>query len=896
MIETQVAPASARPGDPAGPVAAPVWALLRDGRIVAIRRLAPVDEPAVVSLHAGMSDETTYLRFFHVPHDHGADVGHRICRREDGTGAALGAWLGTELVGVAEYEVIPDGAAEVAFVVADSAHRLGLATLLLEHLAALARARGIRRFVADVLAENRDMLRVFTDAGLPVLRHGDLHTVGVTMELAEGQRYADAVLARDRQAQAASLRHVFEPASVVVVGASPRLGSTGAAVLGNLRHAGYPGQLAVVHPRAGEVLGTPAYPRVADVPFAPELAVLAVPAAALIGAVADCGQAGVRAVVVLTAGLDRAAGAALREACRGYGMRLVGPNCLGVANAHARLDATFGAHPPRAGQVGLAVQSGGIGIALSEQLSRLGIGVSSFASLGDKYDVSATDLLQWWHDDPETRQAVLYVESFGNPRRFARVAAEVGRRIPVLAVDAGRSAQAQSAAASHTAAAATPAATREALFAQAGIIAIADLGDLVATSALLAWQPLPAGRGVAVVSNAGGAGILAADACVDAGLDVPALTAATRAELAALLPAGAAVQNPVDATAGAAPHLLTGAAEILARDPAVHAVLVLPVPTAQHDMTALRWGSVGVAQLGVRLDAAIRVEGQPDAAGGSVPVYSAARDAAAALARVAGYAEWRRQPRGVPVTLAGPALAKVRELVDRYLAGNPDGGWLGPDEAVRLVRAAGVATVPVRVAHSVEDAVAAADALGYPVAVKAIATGTVHKHHAKGVALGLRAGGAVAAAYRELATRFGASLTGVLVQPMAHGDLELLTGAYSDPVFGPVVAYGLGGTEADALADRQVRLAPLSDPEAAGMVAGIRAATIYERAAGGQPVDVPALRATVTAVAALADAVPELAELDLNPILATATGVHAIDAKARLAPARPHDPYLRSLR
>jgi len=873
-----------------------VWALLRDGQIVAVRQLGPADVPAALEFYRQLSADSTYLRFFHLPHDHGADAARRMCRPDDGEHAALGAWLGTDLVGVAQFELVGDGTADAAFAVADRLHRFGLATLLLEHLAALARRFGVRRFTADVLTRNADMLRVFEDAGLPIAREADLDTVGVSLDLAPGERFAEAVVARDRQAQGASLRHVFQPASVVVVGAGTRQGSVGGAVVLNLRRAGYPGRIAAVHPREHEVHGVPGYPRVTDVPFQPELAVLAVPPAALAATIADCGRSGVRAVVVLTSGLDRAAGSALRDACRGYGMRLVGPNCLGVANPAARLDATFAAHPPLAGGAGVAVQSGGVGIALVEQLSRLGVGVSTFASLGDKYDVSATDLLQWWHDDPDTRQAVLYVESFGNPRRFARVAAEVGRRIPVLAVDAGRSEPAQTAAASHTAAAATPTATREALFAQAGIIAVSDLGDLVDTSTLLAWQPLPAGRGVAIVSNAGGAGILAADACADVGLDVPALAESTRQALAALLPAGAVTRNPVDATALAGPQVLVEAARLLAADPAVHAVVVMPVPTAQHEMDPVGWGCPGVTQVAVRLDRAERASVEADSAGGRVPVYGSARDAAVALARAVRYAGWRRQPRTTPVSLAEPELGRARDMVRRFLAGHPEGGWLPPDDAARLVGSAGVPTVPVRVAHSGPDAASAADAVGYPVVVKAVAAGTLHKHHAGGVALGLAAPAAVLAAYRGMAARFGDALTGVVVQPMARGDLELLVGAYGDPVFGPVVAFGLGGTEADALGDRQVRLAPLSQAEAAEMVGGIRAAAAYRHAAGGGPVDVAAVRDIVVRVAALADAVPELVELDLNPVLVTASGAHAVDAKARLAPVRPFDPYLRSLR
>jgi acyl-CoA synthetase (NDP forming)/GNAT superfamily N-acetyltransferase len=855
-----------------------------------------------------MSEDTIYLRFFHHPQDRGREAAGRICRPEGPGHGALGAWLGSRLVGVAQFEVTqsevtrpaavgggPDSA-EVAFAVADDLHHLGVGTLLLEHLAVLARRAGVRRFQADVLARNTEMLRVFEDAGLPLVRHADLDTVELSLDLAPGDRFAEAVAARDRQAQTASLQHVFRPASVVVVGAGARTGSVGGAVLANLRRGGYPGRLAAVHPSAAEVRGVPAYRTVPEVPFAPELAVVAVPRDQLAGVIDGCGQAGVRAVVVLTAGLDPAAGRALRDACRGYGMRLVGPNCLGVANPAARLDATFAAAPPLAGRAGVAVQSGGIGIALVAQLSRLGVGVSTFASLGDKYDVSATDLLQWWHDDPDTRQAVLYLESFGNPRRFARVAAEVGRRLPVLAVDAGRSAPAQSAAASHTAAAVTPTATRQALFAQAGIVAVTDLGDLADVSALLAWQPLPAGPGVAIVSNAAGAGILAADACADAGLQVPALTETTRAALVAVLPPGASTQNPVDATAAGGPDALVGAARVLAKDPAVHAVLVLPVPTAPYPMDRVGWGCPGITQLAVRLDGAERVRTEPDAAGGRVPVYGAPRDAAVALGRAVQYAAWRRQPRRASVTLDEQSRGRAREVVRRFLGERPEGGWLPPDQAVRLLECAGVPVVPVRVAQSAEDAATAADALGYPVALKGMAAGLVHKYHAGAISLGLAGPAAVRAEYQRMSDRFGGSLSGVAVQPMAHGDLELLVGACGDPVFGPVVAYGLGGTEADAIGDRLVRLAPLSEAGAEEMVNGIRAAGAYRHAAGGGPVDTAALREVLVRVAALADAVPELADLDLNPVLATAAGAWAVDAKVRLVPVRPFDPYLRSLR
>ena len=389
---------------------------------------------------------------------------------------------------------------------------------------------------------------------------------------------------REGRADVASLRPLFAPGSVAVIGASRHPGGVGRVILHNIMTGGYAGQVWAVNPQAHELEGVPCVPSPAALPAAVDLAVLAVPARVVVSVAEECGKRGVRSLVVITAGLDSGTKAALLACCRRYGMRMIGPNCFGVAVPGIALNATFGASHPAAGTAGLAVQSGGVGIALAAQMSRLGIGISTFASLGDKSDVSGNDLLTWWDQDPATKLAVLYLESFGNPRKFGHTARHLGARMPVVTVDAGRSEAGQRAAASHTAAAASPLVTREALFAQAGIIAARDIGELLDTTALLASQPVPAGTHVAIVSNAGGAGVLAADACANAGLHVAVLDTGVQDSLRQMLPPGAEVTGPVDTTATVTAEAFGRCLEQVAADDGVDAILALAVPTAVADL------------------------------------------------------------------------------------------------------------------------------------------------------------------------------------------------------------------------------------------------------------------------------------------------------------------------
>jgi acyl-CoA synthetase (NDP forming) len=684
----------------------------------------------------------------------------------------------------------------------------------------------------------------------------------------------------------------------------------GRAVLKNIRRAGFPGRLYAVNPHAHAIEHTPCYPSVTTLPHPPDLAVIAVPAQAVPETAEQCGKTGIRALVVLTSGLDADQAAALHATCRRYGMRLVGPNCLGIANTEeaVRLDATFAAHRPLPGTAGVAVQSGGVGIALLSGLSRLGIGVSSFVSLGDKYDVSGNDLLQWWEGDGTTDLALLHLESFGNPRAFSRTARRVARRMPVLTVDAGRSQAGRRAAASHTAAAATPTMTRQALFTQAGVIATRTIAELLDTAALLHSQPLPTGAKVAVVSNAGGAAVLAADACAEAGLTVPEFPAGLVTELLGLLPDGASAANPVDATAAVGDEALRACVDRLTEHGAVDAVLVTLVPTALAAATGddpVRALTHSTPQARPRpvaailLDQAEHVRLLHTAGGGSVPAYADPQAAARALAHAAERARWLAQPPGTVPELPGTDAPGARALVDAFLSENPEGGWLDPRRCAELLDRYGIPQSPQAWAETEQAAVDAAARLAGPdgrVVLKAYWPGLLHKSDQAAVLLDLDGETQVREAYRDLTTRFGEVMTGVLLQPMAARGTELFAGVIQDEVFGPLVLFGLGGTATELLADHAARLAPLTDRDVHDLITTPGSAPLLFGHRGAGPVDLEGLEQLLLRLSRMASDLPQLAEADLNPVLARPDGITALDVRIRLLPRGPHNPYLRRLR
>jgi acyl-CoA synthetase (NDP forming)/GNAT superfamily N-acetyltransferase len=869
----------------------PDRALLADGSIVSLRELGSTDAAALLELHRALPVDDIYLRFFGTSPHQVDDFVARLVSAEHPRHVSIGAFRDDLLLGAASYVVVGEAdSAEVALVVAHSEQVHGIGTLMLEHLASLARRRGVRRFTADVLTINSRMLHVFTDMGLVWTVSSDRDVVHVDLGLEPVERYLDAVGDRESTADIASLRAVLAPSSIVVVGAGRSSSSVGNALLRNLLSGDFAGDLYAVNPHTDSLLGVACYRTVAELPEAPELAVLCVPATDVPRVAEQCGQRGVKALVVITAGVsgepDLVDG--LMGAVRKHGMRMVGPNCLGVSTSEpgVRMDATFALDRTAIGDVGVVTQSGGIAIAVSEQLRRIGLGTSNLVSTGDKYDVSGNDLLLWWERDEHTRAVVLYLESFGNPRKFSRLARRVARRKPVLAIRSASSEAGQRAAASHTASTATPAATRDALFRQAGVIAVDGVTELVEVLAALDSQPLPEGRSVAVLSNAGGLGVLAADACVHHGLAVPELSAATVSALRSLLPATASPDNPVDTGAVVDEQTFARCLDLIAADPAVDTVIAVTVPTALGDPAdGVRRTRNGKPVLAVRAGQAASVDSSP----GGVPCYADPSRAAFAAARLVERAEWLARPVPDHADLGGIDLAGARTVVADRLAGSV-GGWLDPDQVVVLLRAFGLPVLGGVLATTAEGAVSAQRAYDSPVALKAIAPGLLHKSKGGGVLLGLTTPEAVTAAFQQFRGRFGDGLSGVFVQPIARGGRELLVGVVNDPQFGPLVVTGLGGVDTDLIDQRACALAPLSTVDADGLVHGFHgSAEVFAE------VDGRLVRDVLLRVARLAELLPEVAELDLNPVIVSDEQCLIVDARVRVAPAESVDPYLRRL-
>ena len=878
-----------------------VRALLLDGTVVRLRELDETDAPLVAGLYRQLPVYDRFLRFFSAGVLPPVEA---VIGRRGPADVSLGAFRGETLIGVAQCLATADdpSTAEVALAVAHAEQAHGVGTLLLEHVASRARRTGVRRFVADVLMENDRVRQVLAETGLPVRRWVEGDQVHVEFDLDPGGAYLDALAMREERADVASLTAVLAPRSVVVVGAGRRSDSVGHVVLRNLLRAGYSGRLAAVNPRAAQVCGVVCHRSVAEMTEPADLAVLCVPAAAVPDVAEECGRRGVPALLVISSGLsgDPALARGLLDAVRRHDLRMVGPNCLGIANTDpaVRLDATFAECAP-AGSVGLVTQSGGVAVAVQKELGRLDLGVSTAVSTGDKYDVSGNDLLLWWHGDERTRLAVLHLESFGNPRKFSRFARRLAERMPVLTVRSGSSAAGQRAAASHTAATATPRVTRDALFQQAGVLAVDRLDELSELVATLSWQPLPAGRRTAVISNAGGAGVLAADACEAHGLAVSPLSDRTQRALRRLLPRDAATINPVDTTAVLAVEVFASAISALRADPEVDAVIAVTVATALADPFD---GIADAARRGSGTLVAVRL-GQPEHVVGvpvpgtdrTVPVFADMGSAAGALAQAAERAEWLARPRGTGGRITGVDAVRAGGVVARFLAVRPEGGWLEPAQVQDVLESFGLPILRSALAEDPDEAVAAFAAADGPVALKVVADGVLHKAAAGGVRLGLDSADAVRRAAAEFAALFGARLRGYLVQPMVPAGPELLVGVTSEPVFGPLVAVGLGGTVTDLAADRAHRLVPLSDADAEEMLGVFHAGARLFDPHRSPALDRRAVVDVIVRVGRLAEQLPEIVELDLNPLVVGPDGCVVVDARVRIAPASAADPALRML-
>ncbi len=688
---------------------------------------------------------------------------------------------------------------------------------------------------------------------------------------------------------------LFYPRSVAVIGASRHRQTIGAEIFRNLMVNEFQGVIYPVNPKAEFVQAVRCYPSLEEVPGDVDLAIVAVPKKQVLGVVKGCVSKGVKSIVIISAGFREVGEGGIElerevlELCRKHEIRMVGPNCLGVLNTDpvSKLDATFAPTYPPEGNVAFSSQSGALGHAILEYAKELGIGLSKFVSVGNKADVSGNDLIEYWEHDPKTKVILLYLESFGNPKKFIPIARRVGCQKPIVAVKSGRTAAGARAAASHTGSLSTSDALADALFRQSGVIRVTTVEELFDVAMLLSNQPLPPGRRLAILTNAGGPGILAADACGGHSLELAEFSPQTTARLKELVHPEASVRNPIDLTAHGSPEVYAQAVPLLLKDPNVDALLVIYVPPLVTHPKEVA-DSIVSAAAGTEktvLTCFMGKRGVPEGLRslkkGHIPSYTFPEDAVHALASVVEYVEWKNQP-SVPAPKFHNFETKKIEQISK------EKGWLSPGDAFSLLEAAGIPVMPYHTAETIDGVASAAKKLGFPVALKIVSEKILHKTELGGVSLNLVSARDVEQAAQKMmdrAMKEGVSseeISGFLLQKMADPGQELIIGVDRDPEFGSLFMFGLGGTDVEVQRDVAFRLHPLSPGDVRSMVAEIRGFKLLTGFRGRPPLDVEAVEDTLLRLSELIARVPAIAEFDLNPVRLFEKGLVVLDARIRL--------------
>ena len=881
------------------PVAWEADVVLRDGSVAHVRPIVPDDAERLRTFHAGQSEESIYLRFFAPLRELSNRDVHRFTNVDHHDRVALVATVRDDIVGIGRFDRIDEHRAEVAFNISDHFQGRGVGSVLLEHLAMIGQEVDIQRFVAEVLPQNRKMINVFREAGYDVTHGFEDGVIALSFDIRPTEQSTRVRLSREHRAESVSVHSVLFPASVAVVGASPRPDAVGHRFLRHLLVGGFTGPLYAVHPTATEILGVPAHPSVGEIPGDVDLAIIVVPAEHVLDVVDECAAKGVRTVLVASAGFAEsgAEGVArqelLRREARASGLRVVGPNSFGVLNTHpdVMLNASLSPQFPRRGALGLFAQSGALGIAVLASAARRGLGVSSFASAGNRIDVSANDLMQYWIDDTDTDVVGLYLESMGNPRKFSRIARQLAWTKPVIVVSSGVSAYGVPPG-HRTRPTNLPPQAFDALLRQAGVIRTENVHQLFDVATLLLHQPLPAGQRVAIVGNSDALGALSAQAVLSWGLEVAHGPVSLRAE----------------ATADDYATALRDAFD----DPGVDSVLTCFIPplgtvddaviaavrdaAARSDKPCLAT-FLGMRGVNEQLEAAPSAttpdsdQGARDGGGDPrrrvVPAYGMPEDAVRALAAATRYAQWRGRDHGRLVDPVGVDRERAAEIVEAILDDEPEGRALTRAESVDLLGAYGIRLWPALRAGTADEAVAAADELGYPVIVKTLSPVLRHQPGAGGVRTDLEDAAAVRRAVDSLRSRLGQIATGdVLLQTMALPGVMCVLTSQEDPLFGPVVSFSVAGPPTDLLGDVAHRVPPLTDVDVSDLISSVRAAPLLHGHRGAMPVHRAALSDLVARLSCLADDLPEVEHVALNPVNAWSGGVDVLDAEIRVHPAR----------
>jgi acyl-CoA synthetase (NDP forming)/RimJ/RimL family protein N-acetyltransferase len=859
--------------------------LLSDGRAAHLRPIVPEDAGALVEFYARVSPESKYMRFFApYPELSERDV-HKFTHVDHADRVCFVVTLAGKIIGLARYDRINEAEAEVAFLIEDAHQGRGLAQLLLEHLAQAGREHDVQRFVAEVLPENVRMIKIFREAGYKVeggYEDGVMHLV---FGIDPTDTSVGVMQSREHRAEARSVQGFFNARSIAVIGASRRHDTIGQTIVRNLVLGGYTGRVFAVNPHADAVAGLPAYARVQDIPDPVDAAIVAVPADSVEDVVLDCAGKGVGGLIVISSGFaetgeeGRVRQRRLVGLARSYGLRLIGPNCLGVINTKPEhsLNASLSPLMPPRGRVGFFSQSGALGLAILESVDRRGLGLSSFVSAGNRADVSGNDLLQYWEEDDDTEVVLLYLESIGNPRKFSRIARRVALRKPIVAVKSGRTTQGVPV--GHAVRMTTaPQAAVDAMFRQAGVIRVDTLDEMFDVAQLVAHQPLPRGPRVAVVGNSDALGLLATDAAAAAGL---------------------VARDPValgpDATAEDFERALDNAID----DPEVDAVLAVFIPplNTTGEQVADVLAAIGEQSDKPLLSTFLATEGVPEllrvpdvqgAAGrGSVPSYPAPEAAVRALSCVVKYSTWLQQSTGTIAAFEEVDVRRAHELVNGWLRDHPDGVELDVDRVTGLLAVYGISLWPRVDVSSLEEALNAGAKMGWDVVLKATAQHLQQRPDLSHVWRNIDDETEMRDAWQSLNGIIDdPTVAGFVVQRMAPPGIPLAMSSMEDPLFGPILSFGVAGAPSELLGDRSYRIPPLTDADAASMVREIRAAPLLFGYRGSEKVDVACIEELLQRLARLKNDLPEVASLDLELVLAGAHGCSVLAASGRLAPVR----------
>ena len=885
--------------------------LLKDGSRILLRPIRRDDAERWLAFFQRLSKQTKYLRFQHDPGEMGPEDALRFCTVDYKNTFALVGEVQREqrkeIIAIGRYYRLPGNrSARVVFAIEDAYHGKGIGTQLIERLANVARDNGIAVFEGDVLAENERMMSVLKDYGFHIeseLRGGVYH---VTIPIARSRRVERKEAERERLSTVASIRHVLEPRSIAVIGASRQSGSIGQLVFQNIMKGGYTGVVYPVNPKADAIMAVKAYPSIFDVPGEVDLAIIIVPTQFVARVADECGRKDVRAIIVITDGFKERGpeGAAreeeLRDIALGHGMRLVGPNCMGIINTdpEVRLNASFSHIYPLRGNIAFLSQSGAMGLVILEYASELNMGISGFVSVGNRADISSNDLLQYWEDDPATRVILLYLESFGNPRKFSRIAKRVSARKPIVVVKSGTTLVGSRAASSHTGALATPEVVSDALFRQAGIIRVNSIQELFDVATLLSNQPLPRGKRLVVVTNGGGPGILAADASAQQGLTLAEFSSETANKLRPLIKRDIRIGNPLDLTGSVTPDEFEGSLRVLAGDDNVDAVLAVFVPAAVIDSTLVENAIRHVSPLYQRNKKPLLAcfmgqrgfKARLGKAGSFVPCYPFPENAVLALAKAIEYCELMNKPRGSVPRIKGIKREKARRIIKTAMSQNKQRPfWLPAEKIVDLLNCYGIRIAGMSVAGSADEAATLAAQAGFPVVVKLNSSTITHKTEVGGVVLDLNSEDEVRSAFNTIKKKLAAigresEMEGVIIQRMIQGDIEIIAGVTQDPTFGPLIMFGLGGIQAELLKDIVLRLHPLTELDASEMVSSIKMASLFEGFRGAPPSDTRSVRDLLLRLSAMVEDIPQIAELDFNPVkvMARGEGYWVVDARISL--------------